>query len=419
MGCNTSKDVSLPIIITENFDSATAVNTVKTNMEQAKYKTLTDYLTEATKCLLLLVQELKEDARTEATHRQGQKCDLATLRSNRNRRAKQFRCHMSKLGFFSKNTTAFNHMTTKLLSMPTEEIINEVIYAILICIYLISILHDVINVIDGTEDTEDNYFKLNNYFKRNPMLVNPVANPSDFQKKLNVNNGKFDLLKKHLLYHAIEEQYEQIYNTHSLREGLIKMTSVQKIAEIKMTSVQKIPEIDKAEHPHTDTLKKELTTVVEKATIQIKEHAKKKPRQSARLPSAGSTTADSKASASGGSATRKTERQPHKREFFSPNGQVVDSGKLVQVDEDQIKQIRKLLTNKKLTEKQKEQYKRKINKLKLKIAKEQKLNKINKIKDKLKKANTNLKRKKLTDKQKQQLQIKIKNYKNQIKKLSS
>ena len=85
----------------------------------------------------------------------------------------------------------------------------------------------------------------------------------------------------------------------------------------------------------------------------------------------------------------------------------------------QIQQIRKLLTNKKLTEKQKEQYKRKINKLKLKIAKEQKLNKINEIKDKLKKANTNLKRKKLTDKQKQQLQIKIKNYKNQIKKLSS
>ena len=85
----------------------------------------------------------------------------------------------------------------------------------------------------------------------------------------------------------------------------------------------------------------------------------------------------------------------------------------------QIQQIRKLLTNKKLTEKQKEQYKRKINKLKLKIEKEQKLNKINEIKDKLKKANTNLKRKKLTDKQKQQLQIKIKNYKNQIKKLSS
>lgn len=85
----------------------------------------------------------------------------------------------------------------------------------------------------------------------------------------------------------------------------------------------------------------------------------------------------------------------------------------------QIQQIRKLLTNKKLTEKQKEQYKRKINKLKLKIEKEQKLNKINKIKDKLKKANTILKNKKLTDKQKQQLQIKIKNYKNQIKKLSS
>jgi len=55
----------------------------------------------------------------------------------------------------------------------------------------------------------------------------------------------------------------------------------------------------------------------------------------------------------------------------------------------------------------------------LKIEKEQKLNKINKIKDKLKKANTILKNKKLTDKQKQQLQIKIKNYKNQIKKLSS
>ena len=85
----------------------------------------------------------------------------------------------------------------------------------------------------------------------------------------------------------------------------------------------------------------------------------------------------------------------------------------------QIQQIRKLLTNKKLTEKQKEQYKRKINKLKLKIEKEQKLNKINEIKDKLKKANTILKNKKLTDKQKQQLQIKIKNYKNQIKKLSS
>ena len=71
------------------------------------------------------------------------------------------------------------------------------------------------------------------------------------------------------------------------------------------------------------------------ACLQSPFHAKKKPRQSARLPSAGSTTADSKASASGGSATRKTERQPHKREFFSPNGQVVDSGKLIQVDEDQ------------------------------------------------------------------------------------
>ena len=51
----------------------------------------------------------------------------------------------------------------------------------------------------------------------------------------------------------------------------------------------------------------------------------------------------------------------------------------------QIQQIRKLLTNKKLTEKQKEQYKRKINKLKLKIEKEQKLNKINKLKINLRK----------------------------------
>ena len=92
--------------------------------------------------------------------------------------------------------------------------------------------------------------------------------------------------------------------------------------------------------------------------------------------------------------------------------EITQGGKLSY--QSQIKQIRKLLKNKKLTEKQKQQYHRKINSLKQKIEKQQKQDKIAILKDKIKKANTQLKSKKLTEKQKTTLQTRIMKYKKQI-----
>jgi hypothetical protein len=354
--------VSQPRIIANVEDIASGfgndIKAVETNMRQANYDTLTDYLTEATKCLLLLVQELKKYHQTEATHEQGQTCDPKTLQTQLNLLHRQFGRRMSALGFFSANTKAFEPIFKKL---GNNVIITKLIDAILICIYLIIILHDVII---------DKATELNNYFKR-PDLVNWVARPTKLQ--INLNTHKFNSLKTNLL-NKIEKHYIEINED---RDTTLKTTIINSVftAMDNKSSKNKYDEIrEKMKHdPKTiELIKNELEELVVKAT----------PRIIARK-----LQAESK----GGSILYK----------------------------HQIQQIRKLLTNKKLTEKQKEQYKRKINKLKLKIEKEQKLNKINKIKDKLKKANTILKNKKLTDKQKQQLQIKIKNYKNQIKKLSS
>lgn len=351
--------VSQPRIIANVEDIASefenVIEAVKTNMLQANYDTLTDYLTEATKCLLLLVQELKKYHQTEATHGQEQACDPKILQKQLNLLHMQFGRRMSDLGFFSASTKAFEPIFKNL---GNNVIITKLIEAILICIYLIIILHDVI--IDTAP-------KLNNYFKR-PDLVNWVARPTKLQ--INLNTRKFNSLKTNLL-NKIEKHYIEINED---RDTTLKTTIINSVftAMDNKSSKNKYDEIrEKMKHDlKTITLKNELEVLVVKATPLI---------------------IAQKLQAKGGSISYK----------------------------HQIQQIRKLLTNKKLTEKQKEQYKRKINKLKLKIAKEQKLNKINEIKDKLKKANTNLKRKKLTDKQKQQLQIKIKNYKNQIKKLRS
>ena len=351
--------VSQPRIIANVEDIAPEfkndIEAVKTNMLQANYDTLTDYLTAATKCLLLLVQELKKYHQTEATHEQGQTCDPKTLQTQLNLLQRQFGRRMSDLGFFSANTKAFEPIFKKL---SDNVIITKLIDAILICIYLIIILHDVII---------DTPTELNNYFKR-PDLVYQVARPTNLQ--INLNTHKFNSLKTNLL-NKIEKHYKEINED---RDTTLKKNIINSVftAMDNKSSKNKYDEIrEKMKHdPKTITLKNELEELVVKATPLIIAH---------------------KLQAKGGSILYK----------------------------HQIQQIRKLLTNKKLTEKQKEQYKRKINKLKLKIAKEQKLNKINEIKDKLKKANTILKNKKLTDKQKQQLQIKIKNYKNQIKKLRS
>jgi len=302
-------------------------------MKEAKYNTLTDYLTEATKCLLLLVQELKKYHQTEATHEQGQTCDPKTLQTQLNLLQRQFGRRMSDLGFFSANTKAFEPIFKKL---GNNVIITKLIDAILICIYLIIILHDVII---------DTPTELNNYFKR-PDLVNSVARPTNLQ--INLNTHKFNSLKTNLL-NKIEKHYKEINDGSdtTLKKNIINSVFT---AMDNKSSKNKYDEIrEKMKHdPKTITLKNELKELVVKATPLIAD----------------------KLQAKGGSILYK----------------------------HQIQQIRKLLTNKKLTEKQKEQYKRKINKLKLKIAKEQKL----------KKANTILKNKKLTDKQKQQLQIKIK-----------
>lgn len=69
----------------------------------------------------------------------------------------------------------------------------------------------------------------------------------------------------------------------------------------------------------------------------------------------------------------------------------------------------KLLTNKKLTEKQKQQYLKKIESIKVKIEKQNKTDKINKCKEHIINLRKTLKNKNITESQKQQCHYKIKN----------
>jgi hypothetical protein len=84
---------------------------------------------------------------------------------------------------------------------------------------------------------------------------------------------------------------------------------------------------------------------------------------------------------------------------------------------EDIKHLRKLLTNKKLTEKQKEQYLKKIDSIKSKIEKQNNKDKINKCKEHIKNLQKTLKNNKITEKQKQQCQHKISNYKLKMEEL--
>jgi hypothetical protein len=84
---------------------------------------------------------------------------------------------------------------------------------------------------------------------------------------------------------------------------------------------------------------------------------------------------------------------------------------------EDIKHLRKLLKNKKLTEKQKEQYLKKIDSIKVKIEKQNNKDKINKCKEHIKNLQKTLKNNKITEKQKQQCQHKISNYKLKIQEL--
>jgi hypothetical protein len=84
---------------------------------------------------------------------------------------------------------------------------------------------------------------------------------------------------------------------------------------------------------------------------------------------------------------------------------------------EDIKHLRKLLKNKKLTEKQKEQYLKKIESIKVKIEKQNKTDKINKCKEHIKNLQKTLKNKNITESQKQQCQHKISNYKLKMEEL--
>jgi hypothetical protein len=84
---------------------------------------------------------------------------------------------------------------------------------------------------------------------------------------------------------------------------------------------------------------------------------------------------------------------------------------------EDIKHLRKLLTNKKLTEKQKEQYLKKIESIKVKIEKQNKTDKINKCKEHIKNLQKTLKDKNITESQKQQCHHKISNYKLKMEEL--
>ena len=347
------------------------VKTVTTKMMQAEYKNITDYLTEATECLLLLVRELLKQV--EQLDEPQQRCDPINLQKIRTELGLKFGRYMRDLGFFSTNTTAFQpiFLRSKGNTKTDKNIIYEVVDAILICMYLIIILRDKIL------QNENIGKELNGYVEK-PDLVNIRSNITNAQK--NLNQLKFSKLKRHLL-NKIEEKYMKIYNT----DTNLKLDLKQNIESV-FRNIDAIYDSNREMNTYENISAMEYNPN-DSATIELKNELEQLVKDAHEILM-GST---SKAKSKGGSILYK----------------------------HQIQQIRKLLTNKKLTEKQKEQYKRKINKLKLKIEKEQKLNKINKIKDKLKKANTILKNKKLTDKQKQQLQIKIKNYKNQIKKLSS
>jgi hypothetical protein len=84
---------------------------------------------------------------------------------------------------------------------------------------------------------------------------------------------------------------------------------------------------------------------------------------------------------------------------------------------EDIKHLRKLLKNKKLTDKQKQQYLKKIESIKVKIEKQNKTDKINKCKEHIINLRKTLKNKNITESQKQQCHHKISNYKLKIKEL--
>ena len=84
---------------------------------------------------------------------------------------------------------------------------------------------------------------------------------------------------------------------------------------------------------------------------------------------------------------------------------------------EDIKHLRKLLKNKKLTDNQKEQYLKKIDSIKSKIQKQNKTDKINKCKEHIKNLQKTLKNKNITESQKQQCHHKISNYKLKMEEL--
>jgi hypothetical protein len=91
-------------------------------------------------------------------------------------------------------------------------------------------------------------------------------------------------------------------------------------------------------------------------------------------------------------------------------------GNTNQYKED-IKHLRKLLKNKKLTDNQKQQYLKKIESIKVKIEKQNNKDKINKCKEHIINLQKTLKNKNITESQKQQCHHKISNYKLKIKEL--
>jgi hypothetical protein len=84
---------------------------------------------------------------------------------------------------------------------------------------------------------------------------------------------------------------------------------------------------------------------------------------------------------------------------------------------EDIKHLRKLLKNKKLTDNQKEQYLKKIDSIKSKIQKQNKTDKINKCKEHIKNLQKTLKNKNITESQKQQCHHNISNYKLKMEEL--
>ena len=94
----------------------------------------------------------------------------------------------------------------------------------------------------------------------------------------------------------------------------------------------------------------------------------------------------------------------------------ITGGNTNQHKED-IKHLRKLLKNKKLTDNQKEQYLKKIDSIKSKIQKQNKTDKINKCKEHIKNLQKTLKNKNITESQKQQCHHKISNYKLKMEEL--